>query len=130
MGYTLDKTDCDDADNRAKPGQMAYFATPRIGKGGYDFNCDMSETRDVALACVTTYVLGCNQEPILGKPGYTMAVPACGMTGSFCVCAWDDIDDKVCANTSYAPLTCTNSICAPNHSDYGAACSTVRMSCR
>jgi hypothetical protein len=40
VGYVADRTDCDDQDNRAKPGQTAWFADQTLGKGLRDFNCD------------------------------------------------------------------------------------------
>ncbi|MGM0558622.1 MAG: hypothetical protein ACQEVA_19710 [Myxococcota bacterium] len=36
--------DCDDNDVRAFPGQTAYFASERAEAGGFDFNCDTTET--------------------------------------------------------------------------------------
>ena len=38
--------DCCDTDSRAKPGQTTYYATPRSGCGGYDYNCDSVESRE------------------------------------------------------------------------------------
>lgn len=48
-GYVADKTDCDDGDARAKPGQTGWFADTTLGKGLNDFNCDgviQKETRE------------------------------------------------------------------------------------
>jgi hypothetical protein len=39
-GYAASNDDCNDADGRAFPGQTAYFDTPELVRGGYDFNCD------------------------------------------------------------------------------------------
>lgn len=39
-GYVADKTDCDDGDARAKPGQTGWFTDTTLGKGLNDFNCD------------------------------------------------------------------------------------------
>jgi hypothetical protein len=42
--------DCDDSDARVKPGQTAFFDTPRAS-GGFDFDCDGVETTFVPTAC-------------------------------------------------------------------------------
>jgi len=44
-GFVDNNTDCDDRDNRAFPGQTNSFTTQRTGVGGFDFNCDGSETK-------------------------------------------------------------------------------------
>jgi hypothetical protein len=36
--------DCCDSDNRAYPGQVTYYTTARTTCGGYDFNCNGSDT--------------------------------------------------------------------------------------
>jgi len=44
VGFVTNNDDCDDRDARAKPGQAQFFDTARLGVGGFDFNCDGSET--------------------------------------------------------------------------------------
>jgi hypothetical protein len=39
-GFSANKDDCDDGDNRAHPGQTGYFADTTATKGLNDFNCD------------------------------------------------------------------------------------------
>ena len=42
-GYVVSNDDCSDQDNRAYPGQTAYFTTPVVGgavSAPYDFNCN------------------------------------------------------------------------------------------
>lgn len=43
--FSATKDDCDDADNRAFPGQTAYFAD-KTTKGSFDFNCDGNITKE------------------------------------------------------------------------------------
>lgn len=38
--------DCDDADARAQPGRTNYYSSPRMGVGGFDFNCDGTVTKN------------------------------------------------------------------------------------
>lgn len=39
-GYVADNTDCDDHDGNVHPGQTAYYGSPSLGTGTYDYNCD------------------------------------------------------------------------------------------
>jgi hypothetical protein len=39
-GYVADNTDCDDHDGNVHPGQTAYYGSPSMGTGTYDYNCD------------------------------------------------------------------------------------------
>lgn len=45
--FVADKTDCDDKDARAKPGQSGWFADTTIGKGLNDFNCDGAIQKEI-----------------------------------------------------------------------------------
>lgn len=69
-------TDCDDADSRAKPGQTAFFTTPR-SIGGYDFDCD-----GVAEPALPTSCSICPGQATLVPPGEG----GCGVTGQVWAC--------------------------------------------
>ena len=74
--------DCDDADPRAFPGQTEFFDTPRLGAGGFDFDCDEDETLEAPdfAEC---------DPPVCGSaPGWSRlydVIPGCGETAY-----WDD----------------------------------------
>lgn len=76
--------DCDDADKNAFPGQTTYFAVPRAGVGGYDFNCSGTQEREfpTVVACVGA---GGN----CSGDGWEGSVPACGQAGQFATCLKD-----------------------------------------
>jgi hypothetical protein len=46
-GFVASKTDCDDGDNRAKPGQTGWFADTTLGKGLRDFNCSGAIEKEI-----------------------------------------------------------------------------------
>lgn len=66
--------DCSDADPRAFPGQLGYFATPIVGTfGDFDFNCDGVETADFAFPNMNEKTgSGCQSYPI----GWILAIDA------------------------------------------------------
>ncbi len=47
-GYVADNTDCDDGDGNVLPGQTAYFGSPSMGVGTFDYNCDGTLEKGVA----------------------------------------------------------------------------------
>jgi hypothetical protein len=53
------RTDCDDEDDRAFPGQSEYFSVASRGAGGYDFDCDGTEEppEPSAVSCVSSGML-------------------------------------------------------------------------
>lgn len=44
-GFVKDNTDCDDGNANAKPGQSAYFTTPRAN-GSFDYDCSGTVTKE------------------------------------------------------------------------------------
>lgn len=103
--YVLNKTDCDDGDNKAFPGQTNFFDVPRKGKGGYDYNCDGNATPFYAnvsgkscgrcapgglcSALFCNMAWGCNPAGCSGDgpaEGYFGNV-ACGQSGTLQTCA-------------------------------------------
>ncbi|MCC6873466.1 MAG: hypothetical protein IT378_04080 [Sandaracinaceae bacterium] len=80
--------DCCDTDPNARPGQTSYFQTARNGCGGYDYNCDGTETRlhtavnQTGMACWGSPPL-CIADQIGWRGG---TAPACGGTASFNDC--------------------------------------------
>jgi hypothetical protein len=77
-GYTADSTDCCDGDANAYPGQTSYFDVPRATCGGFDYNCDGSQTKLLAtlasLSCDLTFHT-CN----FYNEGWSGSVPDCGL---------------------------------------------------
>ena len=48
VGWVTDNTDCDDTDDRAHPGQTAFFKTPRVNAPlnlQFDFDCNNGTTK-------------------------------------------------------------------------------------
>ena len=79
--------DCDDTDDRARPGQQAYFTTPRNG-GGWDFNCASGEEKQFTAkaGCSTT-----GTDCVTSPDGWDGSAPACGATEAWstdCSICW------------------------------------------
>jgi hypothetical protein len=55
QGYVANAQDCCDSDAEAHPGQTSYYSAPRQGCGGYDYDCDGSETRQYPTAASKTF---------------------------------------------------------------------------
>jgi hypothetical protein len=77
-GYTTDSSDCCDTDNQAFPGQTSYFGAPRAGCGGFDYNCDGTNTK--LLTQTTSYTCDltfhtCN----FYNAGWAGSIPDCGL---------------------------------------------------
>ncbi|MCC6873077.1 MAG: putative metal-binding motif-containing protein [Sandaracinaceae bacterium] len=82
-------TDCCDTDARARPGQRSYFTAARAGCGGFDYDCDGTESRDI------TTVGTCNSSCSL-VVGWASTPPACGVVSGF----WGD-GGSVCADLGF-----------------------------
>ena len=80
LNCKFDTLDCDDSDSRAHPGQGNSFSTPRLGVGGYDFNCDGSLTKNNTRTCITSLPapISCTNTKPSGTGGWVSSVPACG----------------------------------------------------
>jgi len=101
--------DCDDADPRVFPGQTEFFDTPRVGLGGFDFDCDGDET-----FAEPEYV-ECNP-PVCGSaPGWSrlFAIPDCGAIGhwdsGYCQVEWEPGSPPFCSGN--APPTSRTQRC-------------------
>ena len=101
--------DCCDTDANAHPGQTAYFQTARVGCGGFDYNCDSSETMQYPT------------DEILRGSG----LDAC--SNPECSCSWNS--GANCQGTASTPGCGQGSIslycCCPS-----SGCSNVQMPCR
>lgn len=86
-GYTTSKDDCCDGEPLAFPGQTQYFAEPRAGCGGYDYDCDgtpsknskvvvdgVEVTSKVAVMTCQTQFNSCSFD----SAGWNGSIPACG----------------------------------------------------
>jgi hypothetical protein len=82
-GYVDNKSDCDDGDSRAHPGQQSYFDAPSAGTQSFDYNCDGSKELQYSapVACVKS------GGDCTGQ-GWdtTIAIPPCGQEASFVEC--------------------------------------------
>ena len=110
-------TDCCDTDANARPGQTTYFATARTTCGGFDYNCDGSETHaitDGSGGCGTcsnnTTAQSCSWSGVSG--GWTGADPGCGGTA-----------------TTRQPGMCNEMTSYPNCSITGCATFTTTQTC-
>jgi hypothetical protein len=77
----LDNEDCDDANASAKPGQTAWFNSPR-SNGSYDYNCDGVSTRQFDAS----YDCGCPQSTLDPEPfssGWESGTAGCGQSRNF-----------------------------------------------
>lgn len=79
-GYTTTSTDCCDTDPRAYPGQPSFFSTKRTGCGGFDFDCNGTETKQYTG---TTTGCGSSESCGRGTNAWRSEVPACGENGSW-----------------------------------------------
>lgn len=83
--------DCDDADNRAHPGQTTPYDTPSPSNG-YDFDCNGQTIPE------HTKKLDCGLGVALCPPpttqGYLATPPACGQSGDWGYCTNDGIACK------------------------------------
>jgi len=96
VGYVLDKTDCDDADKDAFPGQTKWFKVPTLGNKDYDFNCDKVETLQ------ETKIFSCGGG-CQGEGWSSTKPPACGASEYWEVC-FKDPYDPACDSNGY-PVT-------------------------
>lgn len=86
-GRSFTNNDCCDSDARAKPGQTQFFTTARLGCGGFDFDCNGSQTPQYvgsntchATGGCTAGTLECND---VGSTGWYYAQPACGASSTY-----------------------------------------------
>lgn len=78
LSKACDGDDCDDTDDRVKPGQAEYFTEP-VDSVGFDYNCSGKlETNGESLSCG----LVCNED----EQGYLGSAPSCGNPGSWGRC--------------------------------------------
>lgn len=80
-GRVANKTDCCDADARAKPGQTEWFdeVDGQSNCGGYDFDCDGVEVQsDIRTAHCGGGGGGCGCDV-----GWVGQIPSCGNSGSY-----------------------------------------------
>jgi hypothetical protein len=77
VGYASTSTDCCDTDPNAHPGQMAWFPTPAVGCGNYDYNCFNGDERRWTAVGTCGAIPSCT-----GTGDWIGGVPACGVPGS------------------------------------------------
>ncbi len=109
--------DCCDSDARAKPGQTAFFGTPRTGCGGFDFNCDGSQSIQFggANACNSIGSCSTKDRECDGTTGWSGSVPGCGVTANYVT---------LCGSMSAcAPSTCSScTVCDATTENRTQAC--------
>ncbi len=78
-----DPDDCCDTDANAKPGQTAYFAAPRSGCGGWDYNCDTVISLGFPNQSGFPICQGSTPPCIPVAPGWqNLPIPSCNTTRS------------------------------------------------
>ena len=104
-GYVSQRGDCDDGDGRVHPGQTQYFDIAAAG-GGYDFNCDSSETKQYSA----TYSCVSCLPDIRATENQSRQCHRCSDTFSYC---WVDYDvdpgptcTDCCSSNSIYQLDC------------------------
>jgi len=99
-GFVTDKTDCDDGDARAFPGQTEFFADTSLGKGSNDFNCDGTVTKE------TPEYPGSTCQFCAEAKGTCESYPTCSSAGeqSRLSCAY--YKDPICAIVGGNCFTC------------------------
>jgi hypothetical protein len=81
-GWATGSDDCDDKNPDAYPGQKQFFARPRTGAGGFDFNCDGNEETESAA----TLLPDCpSAKPCQGE-GWSGVIARCGESAQYGVC--------------------------------------------
>jgi hypothetical protein len=97
-GWSANNSDCCDTEPLAHPGQTNFYAMARTGCGGYDYDCDSTETEAdlVVKACKTTIALGgtvctCSYDGIGPfTPGWSLGVaPGCGASATYITACTD-----------------------------------------
>ena len=83
-GYANTKPgDCCDADANANPNQTTYYTSARTGCGGFDYNCDGSESKQ------WDYSGDCGGFDCDHDPGWDGSPPACGAGAKWITsCSW------------------------------------------
>jgi hypothetical protein len=120
--------DCDDNDPKVHPNQTTYFLVARDG-GSFDYNCNGSIEMDPTVDCSDSLACGsCTLSACAGNAGFDGGIPACGGSGSFCFCAYDDLDAGTCSALVGTAPACTGN-CPGGHSEYQAQCTPMAMGC-
>jgi hypothetical protein len=78
-GYVLMSGDCCDTEANAKPGQASFFTGARTGCGGFDYNCDGSEDRQLTSAGYCYAADGM----WFYESGWLNGVPSCGASAAY-----------------------------------------------
>jgi hypothetical protein len=102
------KTDCDDGDARAKPGQTMFFTSQRMTVGGYDFDCDGTQEKETVRAGATCGfcsigfpTTSCTKRSTCGTSG-TQSYLSCGFVKTCICCGTVDegfIADSACGTS-------------------------------
>ncbi len=89
VGYVKDHTDCDDNNNRVKPGQTAYFTQPRANNS-FDYDCDGKLDKETpefvggsCRFCSGSLLTVCTSQSTCSSAG-RQAHHSCGSSSSFC----------------------------------------------
>jgi hypothetical protein len=91
--------DCDDADNRAHPGQGEFYDSQSKGVGGFDFDCDGTPLPKFHVVNCGVGLLAC--PPPAQGDGYEAPVPSCGVEAMYVKCV---MSGAVCVKQNTSPL--------------------------
>lgn len=96
-GYVARAGDCCDSDANANPIQTAYFAQPRSGCGGYDYNC--RDEAEIGYSLMASCATGGGWTwPLAGPPSCGSNGPwmNCNFNGGECGCYDQETRTQVC----------------------------------
>jgi len=77
-GVCVETGDCNDGDPNVRPGQTAYFTSPRPDDGSFDYNCNGADDKEFEATCSPS-------APCPAPAGFQMDT-ACGKSGGFGAC--------------------------------------------
>ena len=110
-GRSAVNTDCCDFDGNAKPGQTGYFTSPRNGCGGFDYDCNGTQSPQYVGTSSCESVGTCSDGDRacsnVGSTGWASSAPACGNTSTYVTdcSSVSACNQWTCSNCSICDIT-------------------------